>query len=102
MREADEILRKSIYESYSIKRLWNERDYFMKQERGYADGYDKTTKNDDDDDDDNDEFDYNFNELRQNILKTLVIDTLERIETLYSQNLCRLNTIVEVLLKPLK
>ena len=38
----------------------------MKQERGYADGYDKTTKNDDDDDDDdNDEFDYNFNELRQ-------------------------------------
>lgn len=103
MREADEILRKSIYESYSIKRLWNERDYFMKQERGYADGYDKTTKNDDDDDDDNDEFDYNFNELRQKYPeKTLVIDTLERIETLYSQNLCRLNTIVEVFIETIK
>ncbi|KAF6061860.1 N1221-like family protein [Candida albicans] len=103
MREADEILRKSIYESYSIKRLWNERDYFMKQERGYADGYDKTTKNDDDDDDDNDEFDYNFNELRQKYPeKTSVIDTLERIETLYSQNLCRLNTIVEVFIETIK
>ena len=102
MREADEILRKSIYESYSIKRLWNERDYFMKQERDMPMGMIKLPNDDDDDDDDNDEFDYNFNELRQNILKTLVIDTLERIETLYSQNLCRLNTIVEVFIETIK
>ena len=44
MREADEILRKSIYESYSIKRLWNERDYFMKQERDMPMGMIKLPK----------------------------------------------------------
>lgn len=31
-----------------------------------------------------------------------MIDTLERIETLYSQNLCRLNTIVEVFIETIK
>lgn len=41
IEEADKILRSSIYESLSTKRLWNERLKFMKQERGYLNEYEK-------------------------------------------------------------
>ncbi|KAI5965114.1 FAR11 [Candida theae] len=92
MLEADEILKNSVYESYSVKRLWSEREKFMKQERGYVDAYD-----------DKDEFDYSFGELRlerpENIAE---IDSLERVERFYSETFFRLHSIIEVFMEIIK
>ena len=92
MVEADKILKHSIYESYSIKRLWSEREKFMKQERGYADAYD-----------DKDEFDYSFDDLRKEYPEKLSeIDSLERVERFYSKTFFRLHSIIDVFVEIIK
>lgn len=92
MLEADEILKNSVYESYSIKRLWSEREKFMKQERGYADAYN-----------DKDEFDYSFDELRNEYPEKISeINSLERVERFYSTTFFRLHSIIEVFLEIIK
>ncbi|KAI5959761.1 FAR11 [Candida pseudojiufengensis] len=90
--EADEILKNSIYENYSLKRLWNERDKFMKQERGYETSYA-----------DKDEFDYNFEVLIEKFpSKTKEIESLKRVESFYSKTYFRLSSIIEVFMEVLK
>lgn len=90
--EADEILKNSVYESYSIKQLWSERAKFMKQERGYVNAYD-----------DKDEFDYSFDELRNEYPDKLSeIDSLERVEQFYSTTFFRLHSLIEVFLEIIK
>lgn len=96
-KEADEILRNSIYESYSIKRLWNERQKFMKQERGYINEYEQEKELGED------EFEYNYEELLKRYPNHhRQVETLKRVETIYSRNLSRLHSISEVLLETIK
>ncbi|KAI5970175.1 FAR11 [Candida margitis] len=92
MLEADEILKKAVYESYSIKRLWSEREQFMKQERGYADAYN-----------DKDEFDYSFDKMRGEYCgNTSEINSLERVEEFYAKTYFRLHSVIEVFLDIVK
>ncbi|CAI5760274.1 unnamed protein product [Candida verbasci] len=88
IKEADEIYRKSIYESYSIKRLWNERENFMQQERGYI--AENTTN----------ESDYDFKKLyKEYPTAKAQISSIERVEFFYSSNLSRLHTIIEIFME---
>ncbi|KAL6451427.1 LOW QUALITY PROTEIN: FAR11 Factor arrest protein 11 [Candida maltosa Xu316] len=99
MKEADEILKNAVYESYSTKRLWKEREMFMQQERGYVDTYKNKNKHPKD----LNEFDYDFVGLKAKFSENLPeIESMERIETLYAKNLCRLHTLVEVLMETIK
>lgn len=91
--EASKLLENAVYESYSIKRLWEERKRFMAQERGNVDQY--KDKNDPAD-------------LEQHILDTedpqhqAEIQTLRRIEKFYDASLIHLHGLVEVLLGVMK
>ncbi|KAG7660597.1 FAR11 [[Candida] subhashii] len=99
-KEADEILKKSIYESYSIKRLWNERQKFMKQERGYINEYEQEEQGNQSKED---EFEYDYEKLKdKHPANQREIESMQRVETLYSGNVCRLHTIAEVLLETIK
>lgn len=96
MKEADEILKRAVYESYSTKRLWKEREIFMKQERGFSDVCDVAKVQ-------NDDNEYDYEDLKQKYPeRALEIESMERVELLYSRNLCRLHTIVEVLMETIK
>lgn len=90
IREALSLLENAVYESYTVKRLWEERQRFMAQERGYVDQYsniDERTPRD----------------LEQEILETedsqhqSEICTLRRIEKFYDSSLVHLHGLVEVL-----
>ncbi|EGW30064.1 factor arrest protein 11 [Spathaspora passalidarum NRRL Y-27907] len=95
MKEADEILKNSIYESYSIKRLWNEREKFMIQERGYVNEYQEEQPKD--------EFDYDYDDLKQRFPEKMdVIELLQRVDKMYAANVSRLYTVVEVLMETIK
>ncbi|KAI5950344.1 FAR11 [Candida jiufengensis] len=90
--EADEILKNSINESYSSKRLWSEREKFMKQERGFESSYK-----------DKDEFDYDFVELKKQFPnKSSEIGSLLRVETFYTKTFFRLSSLIEVFMEILK
>lgn len=97
MKVADEILKKAVYESYSTKRLWKEREIFMKQERGFSDVYE------DEEGTHKDEFEYDYEQLMKEFPdRQQEIESIERVELLYSRNLSRLHTIVEVLMETIK
>ncbi|RLV89986.1 Factor arrest protein 11 [Spathaspora sp. JA1] len=100
MKEADEILKNSIYESYSIKRLWNERQKFMTQERGYINEYEPKKI---EEEDEADEFNYDYDKLKQTYPDKIdVIELLQRVDDLYSANVSRLYTLMEVLVETIK
>ncbi|RCK65568.1 Factor arrest protein 11 [Candida viswanathii] len=95
MKEADEILKKAVYESYSTKRLWKEREIFMRQERGLLMCTRMKSQSD--------EFEYDYHELKARFPdRKREIEAMERVELLYSNNLSRLHTIVEVLMETIK
>lgn len=91
--EASTLLENAVYESYSIKRLWEERQRFMAQERGNVDQY--AEKND-------------ATDLEQQILDTddpqhdAEAHTLRRIEKFYDSSLIHLHGLVAVLLGVMK
>lgn len=92
IQEADNILKNSIYESYSAKRLWAEKMRFMRQERGYSSEY----RNHDEDDDINENLCSQYPD-DQNVIKSLI-----RVEHFYKANLKRLNSLVQVLMETIK
>lgn len=93
IKEAEEILKGSIYDSYTNKRLWDERKKFMAQERGYLNEYKDPEKG---------EFDYDDDLLRKYPQKSIEIQSLIRVEGIYKNNLDRFNNLVSVLLDTIK
>ncbi|KAK6201221.1 factor arrest protein 11 [Scheffersomyces amazonensis] len=104
IKEADEILKQSIYESYSIKRLWDERQRFMKQERGYIGEYgDEKVKSDENDNIDNINETDDMKDLFEKYPNyKSEIKSIMRTEKFYNKNLTRLNTFIEVLVDTIK
>lgn len=94
IEEADKILKNSVYDSYSNKRLWGERQKFAAQERGYVNEYEIESS-----ELKLDEFDYDQAQLLKKYpKKELEIQSLIRIEKFYSKNLKRLANIIDVLI----
>lgn len=83
--EANQLLQDAVYESYSNKRLWTERQRYMSQERGNMDQYGSIVDELDHGDDDSGE-----------------IRLLSRVEEFYSKNLTDLHALVEVLVETVK
>ncbi|KAK6461631.1 factor arrest protein 11 [Scheffersomyces coipomensis] len=113
IKEADEILKNSVYESYSLKRLWDERQKFMKQERGYLSEYDKdkTEKQQQKpktDSIDIDDVNDDTVEKDKSKLYDLYpdhkseINSILRVERFYNKNLVRFNAFIEVLVDTIK
>lgn len=96
IKEADTILKANIYDSYSDKRLWNERQKFMSQERGYISQYKNT------EDYDEGEFDYDETLYDKFPDKEFEIGSILNVEKFYGENLHHLHSLVEVLLETLK
>ncbi|CAN3373187.1 hypothetical protein DIURU_001160 [Diutina rugosa] len=91
IEEADKLFRSSIYESYSTKRLWNERTKFMKQERGYM----APAKDD--------EFEYAHQDLAARYPnQTRQIRSILRVEKFYRNSFVQLHTFVQVLIELIK
>ncbi|WLF81453.1 Factor arrest protein 11 [Lodderomyces elongisporus] len=113
MIEADKILQNAVYESYSLKMLWKERDKFMQQERGYESAYGK-----------DDNFDLEQSavkpELKANTdanadtdantdansdhyeVDSKNVASLQRVEQFYASSLSKLHTFVKVLIEIIK
>lgn len=87
IKEAEEIYERSLFESYSNKRLRDEKDSFMANERAPhdANGNSNDTKPD-------------FEKLLQTKFPqwSKEIESLSLIEKFYANNLSRLNTLVEI------
>ncbi|KAK6454260.1 factor arrest protein 11 [Scheffersomyces xylosifermentans] len=97
IKEADKILKDSVYESYSIKRLWDERQRFMKQERGYVNEYEGT-----EDHISSNEFEYDDDLLSKYPDKSSELSSICRVEQFYSKNIVRLHSFIQVLVETIK
>lgn len=86
VQEANEILENSVYESYSNKRLWQERQKFMIQERGYVNNYDSQAQ---------EEFPHYPN-------RKIEVKSMERVEKFYGRNLDKFSNLIEVLIGTLQ
>ncbi|ODV77147.1 factor arrest protein 11 [Suhomyces tanzawaensis NRRL Y-17324] len=93
IKEADRILKDSVYESYSKKRLWEERELFMTQERGYKSEYNQSP-----------DFDTKSSSTKTETSKDelKILRTINRIELFYKKNFIRFNTFIQVLLETIK
>lgn len=92
IKEANDILQSSVYDSYSNKRLWQERQKFMIQERGYVNEYDDTDYNDN-----LNEFEYDEAKLlKQYPSKQVEINSIMRVERFYSNNVEKLTNLIKV------
>lgn len=89
IKEADDIFRASVYESYSVKRLWAEREKFMVQERGHQSEYAP------------DDIDYEHL-LAQHPEHEPQITSLLRVELFYRTNFPRLHSFLHVLVETIK
>lgn len=96
IKEASDILKNSVYESYSNKQLWNERQKFMIQERGFIDEYD------DDKSYQFDEFEYSDDLFEKYPDRKDEIHSLLRVESFYKKNLCRFHSLVLILIETMK
>lgn len=95
IREALDLMGNAVYESYSVKRMWEERQHFMAQERGIVDQYS--------------EYSADVPEgLDEKILKSedpkhqSEINSLRRVECFYESSLVHLHGLVEVLIGVIK
>lgn len=93
IQEANNILKNAVYESYSLKKLRNERHRFMIQERGNITEYDTQ---------DTDEFTYDTKLLGRYPEKAKEINSLLRVELFYKTNLPRLSSLVQILIETIK
>ncbi|CAH2350690.1 factor arrest protein 11 [[Candida] railenensis] len=107
IKEADEILKNSVYESYSNKQLWEERQLFMRQERGFISEYGDQKAEDGQVND----VENNYNESKFNYSESLYtkypeskdqIKSLLRVESFYSKSMIRLNSLIETLVETIK
>lgn len=88
IHEANEIIQDAFYESYSSKRLWDERQLYMRQERGNVDQYFRATKKPISDGN------------RPN--ESVETRRLNRVEKFYERNLCKLQSLVQTLVGVIK
>lgn len=110
IEEADKILKLSIYESYSIKRLWHERQKFMMQERGFLNEYDEEEEKDEEKettperkpDDYLQDFEYDDTLYDLYPENHDEIKSILRVESLYCNNLHRLHSVMQVLIETIK
>lgn len=86
VKEASTIFENAVYESFSIKRLWTERQRYMAQERGFRDQYSV--------EDDDEDYSDDLHDRRKR--------SLHRVEEVYSRSLLRLPSLVKVLVKIIK
>lgn len=96
IKEASEILKTSVYESYSNKQLWNERQKFMIQERGYINEYEENTSYQ------FNEFEYSEDLYEKYPDKIDEIESLLRVESFYKTNLVRLHSMVQIFIETIK
>lgn len=108
IEEADKILKLSIYESYSIKRLWDERQKFMMQERGFVNEYENEKDEDEEKEEEKEtEEEKSGFEYSESMYATYPdnhdeIKSLLRVESLYANNLHRLHSVMQVLIETIK
>lgn len=88
IHEANEIIQDAFYESYSSKRLWEERQRYMCQERGNVDQYSHLVEDSDSDNYFSDE--------------AVEARRLNRVEKFYKNNLSKLNSLVQTLVGVIK
>lgn len=94
IKEALSLLENAVYESYSIKRLWEERQKFMAQERGNADQYVRS---------ENEPLALDEHATEDEKLKYKdEITSLERVEKFYSSSLVHLHGLVGVIIGVIK
>lgn len=91
--EAEALLEDALYESYSAKRLWKERQLFMKQERGNVDEYEL------EDPDEGFEEDVHNEEYEE---YSAEIESLLRVEKFYASSMAQLRGLVEVMIGVMK
>lgn len=96
IKEASDILKNSVYESYSNKQLWNERQKFMIQERGFVNEYDEGKSYQ------FNEFDYNDELFEKYPEKEDEIHSLLRVESFYKKNLSRFHSLILILIETMK
>lgn len=88
IKEADELFRNALYESYSIKRLWRERQRYMSQERGNQDHYD-----------DSDTETYQSSDNDESDVDSSCKRSLKRVEEVYEETLPYLLSLAKVLIE---
>lgn len=96
IKEASDILKNSVYESYSNKQLWNERQKFMIQERGFVNEYEEEKSYQLND------FDYNDELYEKYPEKEDEIHSLLRVESFYKKNLSRFHSLILILIETMK
>lgn len=98
IKEASDILKDSVYNSYSNKQLWNERQKFMIQERGFVNEYDKDT----DKSYQFNEFEYDESLFDKHPSKKDEIQSLLRVESIYKTNLSRFHSLIQIFIETMK
>lgn len=93
IKEAEDLLEQSVYESYSMKRLFRERELFMKQERGTSKEVGDVSE---------DTALKNENLAEENTENTHIINSLKRVEDFYANSLPHLRGFVHVLVGVVK
>lgn len=88
IHEANDIIEDAFYESYSSKRLWDERQRYMRQERGNSDQYSPITE----EEKSHKYFKDGSKEAR----------CLNRVEKFYEHNLSKLHSFVQLLVGVIK
>lgn len=102
IHEADEILKRSYYESYSNKQLWEERQKFMRQERGFVSEYEKEEGQGIGIEDENEVIEYSEKLLESHKKYKEEVHSLLRVESFYDKTLESLNSFIEVLVETIK
>ncbi|EEQ39510.1 hypothetical protein CLUG_03638 [Clavispora lusitaniae ATCC 42720] len=87
INEATDLIEDAYYESYSNKRLWEERQRYMCQERGNVNQYELSVDSD------------NFATEQSSSAEAR---SLARVESFYGQNLSRLHSLVKLLVDVIK
>lgn len=88
IHEANEIIQDAFYESYSAKRLWEERQRYMRQERGNIDQYLPMPE------------EQGLNNFYAD--QTVEARCLNRVEKFYKMNLSKFNSLVQTLIGVIK
>lgn len=88
IKEANELFKSAVYESFSVKRLWRERQRYMAQERGNLDQYDDP--------------DLEIEDESQDPVEVSARRSLQRVDKFYQRALPYLPSLVKVSMEVIK
>lgn len=88
IKEADKLFQDAVYESYSVKRLWRERQKYMAQERGTLDHYNDS--------------DTESGDLPDATKDLSALRSLQRVDSFYKTSLPYFSSLVKVVIEIIK